>query len=192
MIKLLQKYICEISTGKTVLSLFILTNLVYVFMLMVTIPKVMEFADGMKLLDMMPGGYDIEYVNNLFNALGEKGRHTYLYNQIPADMFYPGLFAITYCLLFTYFLKKTKRQESSFFYFSFLPIIAGISDYVENIGIITMLKQYPDYSDETVAITNTFSMLKSTTTAFFFFALLVTLIIVFVSYILKDKKIKSR
>jgi hypothetical protein len=156
-------------------------------MLLVTIPKVMEFADGMKLLDMMPAGYDIEYVNNLFNILGEKGRQTYLYNQIPSDMFYPGLFAITYCFLFAYLLKKINRHDSSFFYFSFLPLIAGISDYAENIGIITMLKQYPDYSDETVAITNTFSMLKSATTTFYFFALIIVLIILGVNFI-KNKK----
>lgn len=191
MIKLLRKYISEKSTGKTVLSLFILTNLVYAFMLFITIPKVMEFADGMKLLDMMPGGYDIEYVNTLLNTLGNKGRQVYLYNQIPADMFYPGLFGITYCLLFVYFLKKVRHQKSSFFYFCFLPIFAGIADYIENIGIITLLKEYPDYSEETVAITNTFSLFKSTTTTFYFFALVVLLIILLIKYISKAKKSSS-
>ena len=57
-------------------------------MLTITIPKVMSFAGGMKLLDMMPLGYNSEYVNSLFNNLGKKGREVYLLNQIPIDMIY--------------------------------------------------------------------------------------------------------
>lgn len=188
MIKILQKYLYRISNGKLVLILFILTNLVYIFMLFVTIPKVTQFADGLKLLDLMPAGYDLEYVNKLFTTLGEQGRYAYLYYQIPVDMLYPGLYAVSYCLLFTYLLKKINRHVSRFFYFSILPLISGISDYIENIGIITMLKQYPNYSEETVAITNTFSVLKSTTTAIYFIALLIVLVILVVNYFLKDKK----
>ena len=48
----------------------------------------MAFSGGMKLLDMMPLGYDMDYINTLFETLGEKGRDIYLYNQIPVDMIY--------------------------------------------------------------------------------------------------------
>ena len=73
-------------------------------MLTITIPMVMSFSDGMKLLDMMPAGYSAEYVNTLLNTLGEQGRNAYLFQQIPVDMVYPFLFAVSYCLLFAYFL----------------------------------------------------------------------------------------
>ena len=191
MIKLLREFIYRESKGKTVLILFILTNLVYVFMLVVTIPKVMEFAGGMKLLDMMPAGYDAKYVNSLLSVLGEEGRFAYLYSQIPVDMIYPFLFGISYCFLFVWFLKKTNSHESSYFYFCFLPVIAGIADYIENFGIITLLKNYPNYSQDTVSITNTFSLLKSTTTTLFFLALII-LTFVFGSQFLKNKKIRFR
>lgn len=45
----------------------------------------------MRLLDMMPTRYDLEYVNTLFETLSQEGRETYLYQQIPFDMLYPGL-----------------------------------------------------------------------------------------------------
>ena len=93
---------------KKVLILFVLTNIVYAAMLIITIPKTMGFSNGLKLLDMMPMGYDLEYINTLFETLGEKGREVYLYNQIPLDMIYPFLFAISYCLVIGYFLKKTQ------------------------------------------------------------------------------------
>jgi hypothetical protein len=164
-------------SGKKVLGLFILTNLVYLFMLLVTIPKTMGFANGMKLLDMLPTGYNHDYVNKLFIALGEDGREIYLTNQIPVDMIYPLLFGLTYSLLVAYFLKKLNKLKTPLTYLSLLPIIAGIADYLENIGIITMLNSYPDLTETTVIVTNTFSVIKSTTTSIFFIALIVILVI---------------
>ena len=85
-------------------------------MLIITIPKTMTFSAGMKLLDMMPVGYNPEYIITLLDTLGEKGREVYLYNQIPVDMIYPFLFGISYSLLIAYFLKKINKLNSYYFY----------------------------------------------------------------------------
>ncbi len=175
--KRLTKFINGNISGKKVLGLFILTNAVYLFMLTVTIPKTMAFSNGMKLLDMMPTGYNFNYVRELFNALGDIGRGTYLTNQIPVDMVYPLLFALTYCLLLAYFLKKLNKLIAPFSYLCLLPIIAGIADYLENFGIIAMLKSYPNLTEITVKTTNSFSVLKSISTSVFFIVLIIVLII---------------
>ena len=164
-------------TGKKVLALFILTNVIYVFMLTVTIPKTMGFSSGMKLLDMMPTGYDLNYVSELFNSLGEIGRGTYLTNQIPVDMIYPLLFGLTYCLLLGYFLKKLNKLNAPFTYLCLLPIISGIADYLENFGIIAMLKSYPELTETAVKTTSSFSLVKSISTSIFFIVLIIVLII---------------
>ena len=174
--KRLIKFIAKNISGKKVLGLFISTNLVYTFMLTVTIPKTMEFSDGMKLLDMMPTGYDLNYVSELFTSLGENGRLTYLTNQIPVDMIYPLLFGLTYCLLLGYFLEKLNKLNSPYIYLCLIPIIAGVADYLENIGIITMLKNYPILNEITVNTTNIFSVIKSISTSIFFIVLIVILI----------------
>ena len=175
------------TSGKKVLSLFILTNVVYILMLMVTIPKTMEFSNGMKLLDMMPTGYNQNYVNKLFKTLGENGREIYLTNQIPVDMVYPLLFGLTYSLLLAYFLNKINKLKSPFKYLSLLPIIAGIADYLENIGIITMLINFPDLTKTIVNTTNIFSIIKSISTSIFFSALIVILIILGIKLAKKKK-----
>ncbi|WP_417875374.1 hypothetical protein [Winogradskyella sediminis] len=174
--KRLIKFIEKNISGKKVLGLFILTNLVYTFMLTVTIPKTMEFSNGMKLLDMMPTGYDLKYVNELFISLGENGRLTYLTNQIPVDMIYPLLFGLSYCLLLGYFLKKLNKLNSPYIYLCVIPIIAGIADYLENIGIITMLKSYPDLTEISVETISIFSVIKNISTSIFFIALIIILI----------------
>ncbi|GAB1308652.1 hypothetical protein KH5_13350 [Urechidicola sp. KH5] len=172
----LKKLIEKNISGKKVLGLFILTNLIYTIMLTVTIPKTMEFSNGMKLLDMMPTGYDFNYVNELFTSLGENGRMTYLTKQIPVDMIYPLLFGLSYSLLLGYFLKKLNKLKSPFIYLCLIPIIAGITDYLENIGIIIMLKNYPELKETAVYTTNIVSVIKSISTSIFFIALIVILI----------------
>lgn len=179
----LEKYV----SGKIVLGLFILTNAVYLFMLTVTIPKTMKFSNGMKLLDMLPTGYNQDYVNELLMTLGEQGRHIYLTKQIPVDMIYPLLFGLTYSLLLAYFLKKLNKLKPPFSYLCLLPIIAGIADYAENIGIITMLNSYPDLTTYIVQTSSTFSVIKSTSTSLFFIALIVTFIILGIKFFKRNR-----
>ena len=164
-------------SGKKILFLFILTNIIYAIMLTITIPKVMSFSGGMKLLDMMPTGYSVEYVNSLLNTLGEKGRDAYLFNQLPIDMIYPYLFGVSYCLILAYFLNKLGKIESYLFYLTFLPLFSGLFDCFENIGIITMLNSYPDNSIILTLITNVFSVLKSSFTTIYFIILIIILIV---------------
>ena len=163
------------ATGKKVFIFFLLSTSVYLAMLLVTIPKVMSFSEGMKLLDMMPGGYGPDYVLSLFETLGEEGRRVYLWNQIPLDMFYPGLFGIAYSLLLVYILRIWLRKESKWFFLSLLPIAGGLFDYLENIGIILMLNSYPGFSSLLARLTGISSVLKSISTTIFFVVLLVCL-----------------
>ncbi len=173
-------------SGKKVLVLFLLTNIVYAYMLLVTIPATMEFSNGLQLLDMMPTGYDLEVVKTLFNTLGDTGRQTYLIKQIPVDMMYPFLFAISYAAILAYFLTKLPKLNPKFFYLCLLPIIAGIADYIENIGIISMLNAYPTVTETSVNITSMFSIIKSSATTIYFLFLIVVLMI------LGFRKLKSR
>jgi len=176
--------------GKQILLLFILTNVIYAIMLTITIPKVMSFSGGMKLLDMLPTGYNAEYVNSLFNTLGDKGRDTYLFNQIPVDMIYPILFGITYCLLLAFIFRKLGKLDSFLFYLSFIPLFSGLFDYFENIGIITMLNSYPDNSDLLTQTTNVFSVLKSAFTTVYFIILIISLVTYGISLIISKKEMK--
>ncbi len=164
-------------SGKRILGLFVLTNLIFALMLLVSIPHVMGFSDGMKLLDLLPFGYDTEYVRLLFETLGPEGRHAYLYRQIPLDLVYPGLFAISYSLMMAYFLHKMGRLNALLFNLSLLPFLVGIADYLENFGIIAMLLRYPTISSGLVKITSVLSVVKSMTSTVFFVALIIVMTI---------------
>ena len=162
--------------GRKVLVLFILTSAVYTFMLTVTIPRLMNYSGGMKILDMMPSGFTPEYAKDLFNTLGEEGRKFYLCRQIPTDMIYPLLFGITYCLIIGFFLKILQKSDTKLLYLSIFPLIAGFFDYCENIGIIMLLKNWPDFSESLAHTTNVFSIIKSVTSTITFSLLIILLI----------------
>ncbi len=172
----MKKFIVSNLQGKRILILFLITNAVYAIMLLISIPHVMSFAKGMKLLDMMPTGYSPEYVSDLFNSLGEAGRDAYLYNQLPWDMVYPFLFGIANCLLMAWVLNKLGKLNGGWYYLCLIPLFSGIFDYGENLGIISMLVTYPGYSMLQVKVTSVFSVLKSFSTTLFFTTLIVCLI----------------
>ncbi|CAM4225888.1 hypothetical protein [Zobellia nedashkovskayae] len=174
--KIIRTTIEKNVSGKKVLFLFVLTNLVYILMLTITIPKVVGYANGMRLLDMMPTGYDPNYVKALFNALGPQGRDAYIYRQLPVDMVYPALFGISYCLVLAYFFKKLNKLNSKLFFLCLLPLFAGLADYLENIGIINLLANYPNLTSDMVRTASVFSLAKSGITTLYFIILLVALI----------------
>ena len=165
------------TSGKTILALFILTNAVYACMLTITIPNTMRFSKDNRLLDMMPLGYDLSYVNTLFDALGKIGRETYLTRQIPVDMLYPFLFGLTYSLLLAYLLKKINKGRTITIFLCLIPVLAGIADYLENIGIILLIQNYPLLTETAVKTTSFFSVVKSVSTSLYFIILIVILII---------------
>jgi hypothetical protein len=163
-------------SGKKVFWMLIATNVIYVTMLTITIPRVMSFTGGMKILDMMPTGYSPDYVNTLLNSLGTEGRHAYLYNQLPLDAIYPFLCGTSYCLLLAFVLSKLNKLDGNLFYLCLIPVFSGLFDYCENIGIVTMLTTYPNNSDGLTNVISFFSVLKSSLTVIHFTILILCLI----------------
>jgi len=70
-----------------------------------------------------------------------------------------------------------RNLNAPYIYLCLLPIIVGIADYLENFGIITMLKSYSELTKLSVRTTSLFSVIKSTSTSLFFMVLIILLLI---------------
>jgi len=180
------QYISIKTSGKKVLIFLAPTLAVYLTMLFYSIPKVLEYSGGMKILDLIPTGYNTEYAQRLLETLGETGREIYSFQQIPLDMIYPGLFAVSFSLLLAFLLKKTFPLTSEIQNLAIIPIFVGLFDYMENIGIIIMLTSYPDFYAWVASITNIFSISKSLLTTIVFVLIIISLVRIFVRKILKQ------
>ncbi len=173
----LLSFIQSVSTGKVVLALFIPAMIVYFIMLFYTIPQVAEYAPGMNLFDLSPVGYSFEYAKELLGVLGVDGRGAYLYKQLPLDFIYPGLFALSCGLLLSWLFLKSQNESSKIFYFCFVPMAAGLFDYLENICIIHLLTSYPNISGISVSLASAMTIIKSGLTTAFFVLLIVGLVL---------------
>lgn len=156
------------STGKNVVIFFSLNLVFYLTILFYSIPMVGRAAPDMKLFDVSPSGYSQEYAISLLNAIGPEGRNLYLSLQLPLDFVYPGLFIVSYPLLFAWLLKENYDLRSNVYYTLYLPIVAGLFDYLENIFVILMLKAYPGIDSSLVAAASFATVAKSVLSSIFF------------------------
>lgn len=147
------------------------TLAVYAFMLLVTIPEVMQHSNGMKILDLMPGGYSAEYVRKLFDTLGESGRDAYLFRQLPVDFAYPGLFMATFCLTIRKIYSRLPKFSRYAALLSISALLGGAFDYLENVGVVAMLLRYPNDLSAIAPVSSAFSVAKSVFSSFAFSAI---------------------
>jgi len=171
-IKLIQKH----STGRNVILLFSMTMVAYLTILFYSIPKVLTSAPEMKLFDVSPSGYTKEYAISLLNAIGPEGRAGYLSLQLPLDFIYPALFILSYSLLFAWLLKKNYGLESKVYYALYIPILAGLFDYAENVFIIMMLNAFPNLGPDLVTAASLTTTTKSVLSSIFFTLLTLSII----------------
>ena len=131
----------------------------YLLMIFVTLAQI-ETLSGLRPFDMRPDGYSAEQANSLLSALGSSGRRYYLMRQIPLDLAYPALMALTLVSL----LKWLRLQEVNHrlvqigIWFS---IWAALADYLENVGICLMVLSWPEISANTVLAASVASTVKS-------------------------------
>lgn len=138
---------------------------VYLLMIFGTLVHI-ETLSGLRPFDMRPGGYSAELANSLIDALGPTGRWYYLTRQIPLDLFYPALMALTLISLFKW-LGSREVSQKLVQIGTWFSIAAAIADYLENAGICLMILSWPEISARTVLAASVASIMKSffTTTA---------------------------
>lgn len=163
------------SNGKIVLVLFVLTNLVYAVILGYSIPLVLSFSPESVLFDMSPTGYSYAEAIGLLKSLGPEGRDLYLTVQLPIDLVYPIMFAVSYSLMITWILKQFLPMQSRLFLVAFIPVLVGLFDYLENAGIALMLTAFPNVSENIVTGASSLTILKSGLTTLFFVILIIAL-----------------
>jgi hypothetical protein len=138
---------------------------IYLLMIFVTLAHI-ETLSGLRPFDMRPGGYSAELANSLISNLGSSGRRYYLTRQIPLDLVYPSLMALTLVSLLKWLGSRDVSQKLVRIG-TWFSIAAAIADYLENAGICFMILSWPEISANTVLAASASSIVKSglTTTA---------------------------
>ena len=85
--------------------------------------------------------YTTDVVYSIFNDLGAKGRKVYLLSEIFVDFPYAIFYGFVYSFIIVLLLKNTNIATNS--YLVIIPFGISFFDILENIGLISLLYNYP-------------------------------------------------
>lgn len=140
----------SIATGRNTFRAFI-AALIFIVVMNIGATAFFQFTNGVgildsgggaNLLDSRTSGYSPESAYNMISAYGSQGIKYHLMIAV-ADMFFPPVLAFFLLLTIAYFYKPFFRSQSLIRWLIVLPIIYLVSDYLENVGIVTMLLSFP-------------------------------------------------
>ncbi len=94
-------------------------------------------TSDIEILDLRENGYDHAEVMAAMEAYGADGRIQYIWSTLTLDTLFPLSFC-SLCAGLIYRFTPILKQ------LAYLPLIALLIDYGENIQIITMLSQFPN------------------------------------------------
>ena len=153
-----------------------LTAAICLVMNLVLIPMIEKNTAGLRCFDMNSFGYTFEQAKQFLSLLDNDARNIYLHVQLPLDFFYPVAYTAFFMLAITALRGKASALLA-------LPGALAVSDYIENICTIKMLRAMdvtPELAKFASAVTVTKSLLMD--------AVFLLLIVLFIMWLVKRKK----
>ncbi len=121
-------------------------------------PRFLELSNGTELLDMTPL-YTPDQAYKMIDQYGSAGRAFYNYIQL-ADLFFPIVYSLLLTSILFRFFSAVEIVKSQIYSMIYLPLLAGLCDWLENLGIFMMLRIYPQRLDWIASLTNLACLLK--------------------------------
>jgi len=139
------------------------------------VASLLKITNGANILDF-EFGYSQEMAYQMLTALGTEGRAFYLSRIVPMDFPFPFTYMLCYAGWITLLLKLNTLKAWSK-YLLFIPVFAMLFDWLENLGIIVMLWNYPNLPAWAVYTASGSGMLKTVFTVGSIATIVVLLII---------------
>ena len=163
--------------GRMIILTFALATVIYLGMVFGTLTE-LELIAGTTPFDLRPGGYSFDEAATFIAALGEEGRHLYLWRQIPLDSVYPALLALWSAGAIRWFSKGSPPAAQRWFHAAAtLAFVAALFDYLENILIVWMLNTAPNLNPAIVTAASLATLAKSGFTTVVFSAIVLSMIV---------------
>jgi hypothetical protein len=110
-------------------------------------------SGGVGPFDLMLS-YSPDTAQSMLEAYGDQGRRIYTAIELTADLVYPLVFGSLFSLAIAACLRPTTGAKSRLRRLAMLPLAASAADYLENIGIVTLLQTFPNHSSTVVQLTS--------------------------------------
>lgn len=97
--------------------------------------------------------YTPEKAYHILTSYDETARLAYISGSRSIDALYPVYYATLFGLILTYFCSRCLPLSSRQQVLRLLPYVAMMADWLENAGIVTMLRNLPQKTDALATIT---------------------------------------
>jgi hypothetical protein len=168
------------------------------------ISGLLKTTNGANILDF-EFGYNNEEAYTILNELGENGREFYLNKIVPVDFPFSFYYMLFYAIWASLLLKnilcynqvRCKGCHLSlefckwYKYTLLLPFFAMLFDWIENIGIIVLLKYYPNLPEWAVFVASIGGIFKTIFTIMSILNIIILLIIFMIKNYFHKKMSKS-
>lgn len=139
------------------------------------IAQLKQITGGTGILDMEIL-YTPEQAYAILAALGESGRAFYLTHIVPLDLLVPFFYALFLSLAISWLLHRWLPAGSRWHRLNIVPLIGGLCDYLENLGVIAMLMAWPAQLFDIARFTMAAGLLKFSLSALAFCIVIVAII----------------
>lgn len=116
---------------------------------------------GVTLMDFIFGGYGTEEVYHVLDTLGSAGRSTYVW-LLLLDCVMGLLYLGVLLFLIGWLLKKYLNDKPKYNWLLLAPVIAMLSDWIENLSTFCLIKKFPTINPIVVGVESTTTTLKFT------------------------------
>ena len=174
----LDRVIQKASWKKSVLA----TILFAVFLIVINFSPIgvaglLSITGGANILDF-EFGFTYEVAYYMLTALGEEGRAFYLTRILPLDFPFPFAFMLFGSGNIALLLKHIAPKHP-YKYLILIPVLFMVFDWIENIGIIIMLFNFPNLPEWAVSLASVSGMLKYISS----FVSIATIVILFIIFL---------
>jgi len=149
----MRRFIERMATGRWLMFLFIAYSVVFGTILL-TLNELASVSGGYGILDF-ERGYSSQRVMEILDSYGSEGMALSSRIQL-LDMLNPALYS-TIAAGLTYRLWVMRGP----LWLAFVPYLAAVGDYLENITLFMITRSYPEVPDSLVAISSNLSLLKN-------------------------------
>jgi hypothetical protein len=153
------------------------------------VAQLKEITGGIGILDLEIL-YTPEHAYALFSAMEDAGRAFDLTHIVPLDMVFPFVYTLFYAVTITWLLHKWLPAQSRWHRLNVVPVVGGICDYMENLGIIMMLLSWPAQLPDIARFTMVMGLVKWTF-GILVFVIILGALIGWVVYIIKGRSGRS-
>ena len=165
MLNKVHKFIKSLDRGRNIWLLGITTGLFLVVYNLIKLPELIAGQLGysgsqpMFAIDLQ-FNYSPTWVYTVLGNYGEKGREAYGYLLGLLDFIFPLIYSFFLATALSATLSRLLGEESGWQKLSLIGLVPGIMDWLENVGIVGLIINYPQQLPWLVNITNIFTMAK--------------------------------